>query len=1215
MPTLTLKRASQKLALKTPYRLLSSWWPSFKHVSLLDFIEQEPSLAIEWQAALNRPLLIATRNPPKRAVQLIFDGRLWHRGGGGGIGQEQSGDDPPDPVCWIISSATGKLLSEKDNISQLPGRRRLHFFSSFPSSSSSSSSSSSTLLPPPTPLWQLLNLETPFPDPQTRPELEARTRGIAVSIFAGDFCIVDQHAVAASSGCSKLILEAGTDRQYKIVYRHRPRAKDVPAWLELPGDDDDDDEAANKMGEDPCQTNRSTSVSLSQSSLNLAHSLGLVTSQERAALSQKLGTTVGSLAIHTDEENHLRHIFYRDDGGSTFMQEVTCFDNLGGGGGGEKSDDLEYRKRAGESMLTFWRQVWARKAELTARRRAILQPLLEKMSHHVGPSVVVGGGGGECVHPQRTLYVKCLAQLTKCIEHQWIVLYSASDEHIHSLKFYLTHFACVDLKKRSLQLKTSSDNNINALCTQNLTVFNIQTYLDLGDASQFYAPHWTPPPVILHRIRDLKHQPKTREGKTVKAVVRERAKWMSQVALNFWQNFVANAVASFGVDLHACNFFKSCSMLAFECVWTLFSRLAGPMAQGPEKMKAYYEEMLRRSSRGGFMYSATTLLKHVDAAACPEDGFETIMEYDLTSAYGFSASSALMPSGFCTGFLQLEEKKKKKKEEEEEEEEKEEENFEKEEEENWVLSKTDTYARHKSFEFRAVYYTLAHLQPQHANIRTVYSNFSPMGLFYVDKYPADLVIVYNDGSIDLYQFDGHYVHGCGQGCARKQRYVDGQTHDQVRAKTEKRDAAFEQWMRGQRQSGGGRRYIVVSDCHTPGYAPWSLEKSFKDLPELAQLVKGYQLVEHVSDMRLQDFQHLVQDPTDTSYTFIAWIEGRATQPCSLVVYHPDNRKNSLASATYKQHPIVLTRDYYNHLKATSGGGFHLTNIKAVLFFRTEPTMNVVYQRLIQQRATSTCPIQVAWIKRLVNLSCGFFGVTSGGKRFTFTLTNRLPRNYHYSRHRVDVNYVEDLNGGDNHPGQYFLLETTRRAPKFRQKNALAMFVTVVETGKLRLVQIIQFIARHLSPQHWILAYSNIDNLIIALRRGASLDEAVLATAATPADVESYLAEKPLYMAHHPDGQAKPGLAKLEWLCNIPNWQFITMMTQHYALVTDHEEKNVHKSSGWSSLSNRQAFDTAHQIMFGKAPVVIPQVRRVHKLATMATAPMDIVVQPKNVNFV
>jgi len=73
------------------------------------------------------------------------------------------------------------------------------------------------------------------------------------------------------------------------------------------------------------------------------------------------------------------------------------------------------------------------------------------------------------------------------------------------------------------------------------------------------------------------------------------------------------------------------------------------MAQGLENLNPYYEDMLRKSSRGGFMYSAETFLKQA-----AEDGFEAIMEYDLTSAYGFSASNALMPSGFCTGFLQPE---------------------------------------------------------------------------------------------------------------------------------------------------------------------------------------------------------------------------------------------------------------------------------------------------------------------------------------------------------------------------------------------------------------------------------------------------------------------------------------------------------------------------------------------------------------------------------
>jgi hypothetical protein len=125
------------------------------------------------------------------------------------------------------------------------------------------------------------------------------------------------------------ILEASTDLRYKFVYRDQPRPKDVPAWLELAEDDEDEDEEEDKENvEDPCQTNRSTSVSIHQSLLNLAHSLGLISSEEHANLSHQLGATVASLAIHIDEENHLRHIFYRD-AESTIEQEVTCFDDKG----------------------------------------------------------------------------------------------------------------------------------------------------------------------------------------------------------------------------------------------------------------------------------------------------------------------------------------------------------------------------------------------------------------------------------------------------------------------------------------------------------------------------------------------------------------------------------------------------------------------------------------------------------------------------------------------------------------------------------------------------------------------------------------------------------------------------------------------------------------------------------------------------------------------
>ncbi len=54
--------------------------------------------------------------------------------------------------------------------------------------------------------------------------------------------------------------------------------------------------------------------------------------------------------------------------------------------------------------------------------------------------------------------------------------------------------------------------------------------------------------------------------------------------------------------------------------------------------------MLRLAAQGGFMFSARKL---VEAGG----KVRSIMEYDLSSAYGFSVSHILMPSRFCTGFL------------------------------------------------------------------------------------------------------------------------------------------------------------------------------------------------------------------------------------------------------------------------------------------------------------------------------------------------------------------------------------------------------------------------------------------------------------------------------------------------------------------------------------------------------------------------------------
>ncbi len=189
-------------------------------------------------------------------------------------------------------------------------------------------------------------------------------------------------------------------------------------------------------------------------------------------------------------------------------------------------------------------------------------------------------------------------------------------------------------------------------------------------------------------------------------------------------------------------------------------------------------------------------------------------------------------------------------------------------------------------------------------------------------------------------------------------------------------------------------------------------------------------------------------------------------------------------------------------------------------------------------------------------------------------------------------------------------------------NALALFFTVVEMGKLRLVQSLQFISRHVPPKKWSLLYSNVDNMIILLEGAASLDEAILLAVDSPRDYDRYLQEKSHFVAK--DSQnIYPGQLKLEWICNSPSWKFITCRLQNYILreeednddddkeekkrkekeeegekkVAGEEERNegkenenkkqlrpdtmrLQKTAGLNRLSNKIAFDRAYSLLFG-----------------------------------
>ncbi len=75
-------------------------------------------------------------------------------------------------------------------------------------------------------------------------------------------------------------------------------------------------------------------------------------------------------------------------------------------------------------------------------------------------------------------------------------------------------------------------------------------------------------------------------------------------------------------------------------------------------------------------------------------------------------------------------------------------------------------------------------------------------------------------------------------------------HEEVRAKMLQRDKIFQEWASSLNSWSSSSsssaeaatasvEYVVISDCHSLGYLPWSLDKAFQTDSVLAQLVASY----------------------------------------------------------------------------------------------------------------------------------------------------------------------------------------------------------------------------------------------------------------------------------------------------------------------------------------------------------------------------------------
>ena len=102
----------------------------------------------------------------------------------------------------------------------------------------------------------------------------------------------------------------------------------------------------------------------------------------------------------------------------------------------------------------------------------------------------------------------------------------------------------------------------------------------------------------------------------------------------------------------------------------------------------------------------------------------------------------------------------------------------------------------------------------------------------------------------------------------------------------------------------------------------------------------------------------------------------------------------------------------------------------------------------------------------------------------------------------------------------------------------------------------------------------------------SIDEAIC-----PELMQSYCNQKPDFFTT----TGQPGHVKLEFHFNSQhNWQFVSGMTQNYALLTNDDKLNVHKNSALSRISSNLSYRVSCAIL-DKQHIVVPQLRRTHKL--------------------
>ena len=1065
--------------------------------------------------------LVVTQETNKHRNKLLFDSRLL---------PDNLFAKKPSLVCWHFNQ-DGVLVKKGFNVSDLPklNAQNLRYKNQI------------------RPLHQLLQAHQPFEDPQSRKDLEKCLKSFAkfkicIQIFYTPKMSIDfVHAINEDENF--ILISAFTRPNYTFGYR-LGKPKRVYAKKEKP-------EKVKLVQEpSPFDINRRTSVSIQLTGLTQAFLLGAANVND---IFHTLNKTLSSIAIHFDDEMHERVVTYCDKD-ETRHFVLPCSPP-------EKMIDCH------DPSLLTWINTWMEifefiktRGEVLAKERIIiLKPVLD----HLEPFSEA---------KQTSPWSNCLRSLKWYANKHRILVYSPSDVVMHQIKLPFAHFMKTWKKNKfkSVLVKNSVTNNIVALLGGGMEIVNVACYLfkdrgasssdDLNETANLHgqlfelARDWIgpveemEPPLIKHSIKTLKCQPNV-GNMMLKTYVEKRGLLIAKSAIGIWEAVASFLQQQFGFDINTVAL-TSLSSISFKSIWLKYSQLSGPLSHPMEKMTPYNEARIREWSRGGFSYSAKRSINEGDPLF-PDGGppSTSVESFDITSSYGFAASTFHTPRGFGVTFDQG--------------------------------SRSVGQKRWDGLEFKSVMlivYVWTRLKKM--KLRAWYSNFSAFGLVYIAKYPIDLVGIFEDGSIELIQIDGHFIHGhAGGHCKTLPKYKNDMSRQDVEKETLARDAAIHQWI--QETDPTRMKYSVFHDCCTPEFNKSSLDKHFENYPELSNLVRPYKTINGHFDENNDDM------------TFIAIVKGsvppekRLDSPGfggPLVIWKDSDQELAWEGR------IILTKDYFIYLRKEFN--FQIREIEWAVFYPTCRVLNQVYKHLLELRQ-SLNPSKASLIKVMVNHSCGFMGLNANKSEPTKC---RISTRNHFKAGSPQPDRLANIQDTN-----YFFIKTfsKKKDHVVACHTPLFMFLSIVEMGKMRLNQIMLFLYRRLKPGFFNIVYINTDSTVLVLAT-PTLEDAV---AASP-DLEEFRKGWNNDLA-----SGRPGCMKLEF--KVPhqtNWKSITSNLRNYAIICDNPEFDRFKMSSLNDLTPKKAFEISHQ-QLEQQPVVVQQIRRKNKLQDLTTTTVDYVFKP------